>query len=313
MAVPIVTNAEIKTFVDAVLEGPGTDAEKAATIAQAAAEYGVDNTRLSIATGYTPDQVDDYLAVAQGRSEVSNVDIANYVQSVLTGTGTDAQKAQTILDAADQYDVDVARIIRATGYTPTQVTGYLALPEIAAAEAQAAAQAAAQARAAADAAAQAAAAARAQAAAQAQAQAQAAAQGAAQAAAQGSTATGTGTLVMTQNPAAAARVAQIKSFVSTILGRADLSDYQRAQIFKEFARINNVSNAEFSAATGFSVQQVTDYLAQPQPATEPPRRPSDLPIPSITPAVAAIEQAVSAVSPTMLAVGALALLLLLRR
>lgn len=62
-AAPAVTNAEIKAFVEQVLAATGTDAMKAAKIREAMAQYQVTPERVAVATGYTVQQVRDYLGL----------------------------------------------------------------------------------------------------------------------------------------------------------------------------------------------------------------------------------------------------------
>lgn len=62
-AAPAVTNAEIKAFVDQVLAATGSDALKAAKIREAMAQYRVSPERVAAATGYTVQQVYDYLGL----------------------------------------------------------------------------------------------------------------------------------------------------------------------------------------------------------------------------------------------------------
>lgn len=62
-AAPAVTNAEIKAFVDQVLAATGSDALKAAKIREAMAQYQVSPERVAVATGYTVQQVYDYLGL----------------------------------------------------------------------------------------------------------------------------------------------------------------------------------------------------------------------------------------------------------
>jgi len=56
------TNEEIANYISSVLAGPGSDADKAATINAAAEAAGVSNERIAEATGYALEVVNSYLA-----------------------------------------------------------------------------------------------------------------------------------------------------------------------------------------------------------------------------------------------------------
>ena len=56
-----VTDEDISNYINHILSGSGSDAEKAATINAAAAQYGVSRNRIASATGYGLDVVNTYL------------------------------------------------------------------------------------------------------------------------------------------------------------------------------------------------------------------------------------------------------------
>jgi len=72
-AAPAVTNADIKKFVDDVLATPKTDVEKAATIRNAMVQYNVSASRIATATGYSLQQVNDYLGFSSPSGLIQTV------------------------------------------------------------------------------------------------------------------------------------------------------------------------------------------------------------------------------------------------
>lgn len=167
-----VSDADIANYISNVLNTVGlTDEQKAAQIADAAEQYGVSVQDISRSTGYSVAEVTDYLSLATPQPQattpvesvpppqpptsivdnylyyepnvISDKDIADYVSNVLNTVGiTDQEKATQIANAANQYNVSIQDISRATGYSITEVTDYLNLPQ-----ATAAAEAAAKAKA----------------------------------------------------------------------------------------------------------------------------------------------------------------------
>ena len=59
---------------------------------------------------------------------ISNEDVAAYVAMVLSGSGSDAEKAATINAAARDYGVSNRQIAEATGYSLDLVNAFLAPP-----------------------------------------------------------------------------------------------------------------------------------------------------------------------------------------
>ena len=59
---------------------------------------------------------------------ISNEDFAAYVAMVLSGSGSDAEKAATINAAARAYGISNRQIAEATGYSLDLVNAFLALP-----------------------------------------------------------------------------------------------------------------------------------------------------------------------------------------
>jgi hypothetical protein len=59
-----VSDQDIKQFIDDVLNGPGTDKQKAQAIIAAMRQYNVSVQRIVQATGYTLSEVNQYLALA---------------------------------------------------------------------------------------------------------------------------------------------------------------------------------------------------------------------------------------------------------
>lgn len=65
----MLTNAQIKTYIDTVLKGPGSDAQKATIFASWIASNNLTNQQIAAATGYTIKDITDYLALAPAQSQ----------------------------------------------------------------------------------------------------------------------------------------------------------------------------------------------------------------------------------------------------
>lgn len=111
------TNKEIADYVFAVLGGAGTDAEKAAAINAAADQFKVSRDRISSATGFNLDVVNQYLgALPTAASTIQSAPITqttgaltNAVDTVTSSAGTDT--TQSVLSNATT-----------TGALPTSTT-----------------------------------------------------------------------------------------------------------------------------------------------------------------------------------------------
>ena len=92
---------------------------KATALAAAAKLYGLTNTDLAAATGYTLDQVNTFLASATyGSSNLTGAQISSFVQANISSPAT-------IATAAKQYGLTNADLAAATGYTLDQVNNFL--------------------------------------------------------------------------------------------------------------------------------------------------------------------------------------------
>ena len=65
----MLTNAQIKTYIDTVLKGPGTDAQKAAIFVNWIASNRLTYPQIAAATGFTVQEITDYLALAPTESQ----------------------------------------------------------------------------------------------------------------------------------------------------------------------------------------------------------------------------------------------------
>lgn len=65
----MLTNAQIKTYIDTVLKGPGTDAQKAAIFKSWIASNNLTNQQIAAATGYTINDITGYLALAPSQGQ----------------------------------------------------------------------------------------------------------------------------------------------------------------------------------------------------------------------------------------------------
>lgn len=89
-----VSYEDIAAYISNVLAGEGSDADKAATINDAAAQYGVSQADIAAATGYDPDVVSSYLGPSGDSSPLSSVGdapsgggaLSNVVDTALSDT-----------------------------------------------------------------------------------------------------------------------------------------------------------------------------------------------------------------------------------
>ena len=65
----MLTNAQIKTYIDTVLKGPGTDAQKAAIFKSWIASNNLTYQQIAAATGYTINDITGYLALAPSQDQ----------------------------------------------------------------------------------------------------------------------------------------------------------------------------------------------------------------------------------------------------
>ncbi|NDG02988.1 MAG: hypothetical protein EB119_07310 [Synechococcaceae bacterium WBB_34_004] len=65
----MLTNAQIKTYIDTVLKGPGTDAQKAAIFKSWIASNNLTYPQIAAATGYTINDITGYLALAPSQGQ----------------------------------------------------------------------------------------------------------------------------------------------------------------------------------------------------------------------------------------------------
>ncbi|NDD14839.1 MAG: hypothetical protein EB072_19940 [Betaproteobacteria bacterium] len=65
----MLTNAQIKTYIDTVLKGPGTDAQKAAIFKSWIASNNLTYPQIAAATGYTINEITGYLSLAPSQGQ----------------------------------------------------------------------------------------------------------------------------------------------------------------------------------------------------------------------------------------------------
>ncbi|NBX56446.1 MAG: hypothetical protein EBT70_15560 [Betaproteobacteria bacterium] len=65
----MLTNTQIKIYIETVLAGPGTDAQKAAIFKSWIASNNLTYPQIAAATGYTVQEITDYLALAPTQSQ----------------------------------------------------------------------------------------------------------------------------------------------------------------------------------------------------------------------------------------------------
>lgn len=65
----MLTNAQIKTYIETVLKGPGTDAQKAAIFKSWIASNNLTYQQIAAATGYTINDITGYLALAPSQGQ----------------------------------------------------------------------------------------------------------------------------------------------------------------------------------------------------------------------------------------------------
>jgi uncharacterized alpha-E superfamily protein len=127
----IITNDEINSFIRANLNDPKA-------IANAMKKYGVDLNRIQEATGYTRDEMVDYinksnnsyLKTALGKwttdkstdvaadAKISNAEVDNYIRSNL-------KDPAKIASAMLKHNISLDRVQLATGYSRSEITNYI--------------------------------------------------------------------------------------------------------------------------------------------------------------------------------------------